>query len=43
LDHAAERFDLPEAHIITFDEEDEIAMDGKKFLIRPAWKWMLAK
>jgi len=39
--HAAERFDLPEAHIITLDEEDEIATDGKRILVRPAWKWML--
>jgi len=41
--HAAERFALPEAQIITLDEEDEIAMDGKRILVRPAWKWMLTR
>jgi len=39
--HAAERFNLAEAHIITLDEEEEITMDGKKIFVRPAWKWML--
>jgi predicted AAA+ superfamily ATPase len=41
--HAAERFDLAEAYIITLDEEDEIAIEGKKILVRPAWKWLLSR
>lgn len=41
--YAAERFNLPEAYIITLDEEDEMAIEGKKIFVRPAWKWLLAR
>jgi hypothetical protein len=41
--HAAERFNLPEAYIVTLDEEDEMALEGKKIFIRPAWKWLLTR
>jgi hypothetical protein len=41
--HAAERFNLPEAHIITLDEEDEISIDDRKIFVRPAWKWLLTR
>lgn len=41
LAHAMERFNLPEGHIITLDEEDELSANGKKILVRPGWKWLL--
>lgn len=42
LAHALDRFKLPAGYIITLDEEDEIAINGKKIFIRPSWKWLLA-
>ena len=41
--HAAKRFDLQEACILTLDEEDEIEVEGKKIIVRPCWKWLLAQ
>lgn len=38
---AAKKFDLHEAHIITFDEEDDIEIEGKMIRVRPCWKWLL--
>ena len=34
------KFDLKEGLIITYDQEDEINVKGKKIIVRPAWKWM---
>lgn len=39
--HAAKRFNLPECCVITFDEEDDIDIEGRKIRIRPCWKWLL--
>ncbi|MGH7490841.1 MAG: ATP-binding protein [bacterium] len=39
---AAERFDLPEAYIITLDEEGEFEREGRTIMIRPCWKWLLS-
>jgi hypothetical protein len=41
--HAVERFSVPEGRIITLDEEEEIAINGKKIMVQPCWKWLLAR
>jgi hypothetical protein len=41
--HAASLFNLPEAHIITLDEEEDFEVEGKKVFVRPCWKWLLGK
>ena len=38
---AAKRIGLEEGYILTFDEEDEVIMEGIKIKIVPAWKWMV--
>ena len=33
---------LTEGYILTFDQEDEYLINGKKIKVIPVWKWMLA-
>lgn len=37
---AMNQLNLSEGTIITFDQEDRIAQDGKTILLTPAWKWL---
>ena len=37
---AMNKFSLNEGLILTYDQEDEIVIGGKKIKIKPAWKWM---
>ncbi|MCW6159193.1 MAG: ATP-binding protein [Thermoplasmatales archaeon] len=37
---AMSKFGLDEGLIITSNQEDEINIQGKKILVKPAWKWM---
>ena len=32
---------LKDGIIITFDQEEEFKLDGKKIVIKPVWKWLL--
>ncbi|MEK6874154.1 MAG: ATP-binding protein [Nanoarchaeota archaeon] len=41
LIEALKRFDLKEGVIITLEQEDELRIEGKRVLIKPAWKWLL--
>ena len=34
---------LKEGLLLTLDEEDEIKIDNKKIIIKPAWKWILSE
>ncbi|MEK6926188.1 MAG: ATP-binding protein [Nanoarchaeota archaeon] len=36
-----EKFGLKEGLILTFNQEDEFKIDGKKIKIMPVWKWLL--
>lgn len=40
LIEALKEFKLDEGLIITLDQEDEFEIEGKKIIIKPAWKWM---
>lgn len=40
---ALKKYKLKEGLIITMDQEDEFKVDGKKILVKPAWKWMKEK
>ncbi|MBM3200160.1 ATP-binding protein [Candidatus Woesearchaeota archaeon] len=41
LIEALERFKLKEGLILTYDQEDEIEIKGKRIKIMPVWKWLL--
>ena len=43
LIEALNRFKLKEGLILTFDQDDEFDIDGKKIILKPVWKWMLEK
>jgi predicted AAA+ superfamily ATPase len=34
---------LSEGIMLTYDQEDETTINGKKIRILPAWKWLLEK
>jgi len=34
-------FDLKKGLILTYDEEDELKVEGRKIVIMPVWKWLL--
>ena len=38
---ALDKFKLDKGLVITYDQEDELAINGKKITVKPAWKWML--
>lgn len=38
---ALEKFKLNSGLVITYSQEDELTVRGKKITIKPAWKWML--
>ncbi len=37
---ALDKFKLDNGQIITHDQEDELSINGKKIILKPAWKWM---
>lgn len=39
---AINKFKLNKGYIITFDQEEEFDQEGKKIIVTPVWKWMLA-
>ncbi len=41
LIEAMKKFNLNKGTILTFNQEDELFIDGKKILIKPVWKWFL--
>ncbi len=41
LVNALKRFSLSEGLILTFNQEDEFLVGGKKLIVRPVWKWLL--
>lgn len=41
LVEALNQFELKEGLILTYDQEDEFLIDGKKVVVRPVWKWLL--
>ena len=40
---AMDRFNLREGLILTFNQEDNYVIDGKKIKVVPTWKWLLEK
>jgi predicted AAA+ superfamily ATPase len=37
---ALKRFGMTEGLILTYNQEDEFSIEGKKIIVQPAWKWM---
>ena len=35
------RFNLSMGLLLTYDQEDEIAIDNKKVIVKPVWKWLI--
>ena len=40
---AMEKYGLKRGRIITYDQEDELAVDGKTIKVTPAWKWVMGE
>lgn len=38
---AMRTYDLPQGLILNRDTDDHIAIDGKKIIVKPVWKWLL--
>ncbi len=36
-----EKFDLKQGLILTYDQEEEFAIENKKIIVKPVWKWLL--
>lgn len=43
LKEAMIKFKLKEGLILTYDQEDEFNIKGKKIIVKPVWKWLLEK
>lgn len=41
LIEALNEFRLSKGLILTYDQEDEFTVEGKKIIIKPVWKWLL--
>ncbi|MGI0141058.1 MAG: ATP-binding protein [Candidatus Micrarchaeales archaeon] len=39
LIEALDKFKLDEGLILTYDQEDDFSIRGKRIIVRPAWKW----
>lgn len=37
---AMRKFDLKEGLILTYDQEDEFNIEGRRIVVKPVWKWM---
>lgn len=40
---AMREFKLKEGLILTYEQEEELIVEGKKIIIKPIWKWLLEK
>lgn len=40
LVEAMKKFNFNKGTILTYNQEDELSIDGKKILIKPVWKWL---
>ena len=38
---AVEKFNLKEGLLLTYNQEEELKLNGKKIIIKPAWRWLL--
>lgn len=38
---ALKEFDLKTGFILTYNQDDEFSIDGKKIIVTPVWKWLL--
>lgn len=38
---ACNRYKLKEGMILTYDQEEDLIVDGKKIVVEPVWKWLL--
>ena len=43
LTKAMDKFKLKEGFILTYDQEEEMSLKGKKVIVKPVWKWLLEK
>ncbi len=41
LVEAMDHFGLKKGLLLTYDQEDEIRVKGKKIIVKPVWKWLL--
>jgi len=41
LTEAMDKFSLKQGLILTYSQEDEFKINGKKIIVKPTWKWML--
>ena len=39
---ALNKFKLKEGYVITFDQEEELKIEGKKIKVMPVWKWLIS-
>ena len=37
---AAKEFNLKEGIILTYNQEDDFFIEGKKIIVKPVWKWL---
>ena len=42
LQEALEKLNLDRGTILTFNQEDELIVSGKRIKIKPVWKWLVA-
>ena len=35
------KFELKKGLILTYDQNNELKIEGKKIIIKPVWKWLL--
>jgi uncharacterized protein len=40
---AMKEFKLKKGLILTYEQEEEIKLEGKKIIVKPVWKWLLGK
>jgi len=41
LSEAMEKFNLKEGLILTYNQDDEFLVEGRKIIVKPVWKWLL--
>jgi predicted AAA+ superfamily ATPase len=41
LVESMEKFNLKEGLILTYEQEDEFEINGKKIFVKPVWKWLI--
>ena len=38
---AMKKYELKEGSLMTYDQEEELTVEGKKIVVKPVWKWLL--